>query len=44
MVLLEDDGSMEETAYLLRHPKNAQRLLESIAELEAGGGQERTLL
>ena len=36
-------ASMEETAYLLRHPKNAQRLLESIAELEAGGGQERTL-
>lgn len=36
--------SMEETAYLLRNPKNAQRLLESIAELEAGGGQERTLL
>jgi hypothetical protein len=32
---LEDYHSLEETAYLLRSPNNAQRLLESIAELEA---------
>jgi len=34
---------MEETAYLLRAPKNAQRLLESIAQLEAGRGLVRDL-
>ncbi len=34
MMSLEDYNSLEETAYLLRSPKNAQRLLESIAKLE----------
>ena len=38
MMSLEDYEALEETAYLLRSPKNARRLLESIAELEAGGG------
>jgi antitoxin YefM len=41
---LEDYRALEETAYLLRSPKNARRLLESIAELEAGGGAERELV
>jgi antitoxin YefM len=41
---LTDYKSMEETAFLLRNPKNAQRLLASIAELEAGKGTERELL
>jgi antitoxin YefM len=40
---LEDFNALEETAYLLRSPKNAKRLLESIAQLESGGGQEREL-
>ncbi|HBP42958.1 MAG: type II toxin-antitoxin system Phd/YefM family antitoxin [Vreelandella alkaliphila] len=44
MISLEDYEALQETAYLLRAPKNAQRLLESIAELEQGGGQERELL
>ena len=44
MISLEDYQSLEETAYLLRSPKNARRLLESIAELQAGGGIERELL
>jgi antitoxin YefM len=44
MISLEDYQSLEETAYLLRSPKNARRLLESIAELQAGGGMERELL
>ena len=44
MISLEDYQALEETAYLLRSPKNARRLLESIAELEAGGGVERELL
>ena len=32
-----------ETAYLLRSPENARRLLASIAQLEAGQGVEREL-
>jgi antitoxin YefM len=31
---LEDYEALEETAYLLRSPKNARRLMEAIAELE----------
>ena len=34
-------NALEETAYLLRSPKNAKQLLESIAQLEAGGGTEK---
>ncbi|RKT45665.1 type II toxin-antitoxin system Phd/YefM family antitoxin [Thiocapsa rosea] len=44
MMSLEDFEALEETAYLLRSPTNARRLLESIAELEAGGGTERALV
>ncbi|MGH8059004.1 MAG: type II toxin-antitoxin system prevent-host-death family antitoxin, partial [Candidatus Entotheonellia bacterium] len=36
--------ALEETANLLRSPKNARRLLESIDELESGGGTERELM
>ncbi len=43
MISLEDFNALEETAYLLRSPKNAKRLLESIAQLEAGGGIEKRL-
>jgi antitoxin YefM len=43
MISLEDYEALEETAYLLRSPRNARRLLESIAELEAGGGVSREL-
>lgn len=43
MLSLEDYKSLEETAYLLRSPKNARRLIEAIAELERGGGTEREL-
>lgn len=43
MMSLEDYQALEETAYLLRSPKNARRLLESIAELESGRGTERAL-
>jgi len=44
MLSLEDFQAMEETAYLLRSPANARRLLESIAELESGQGTERELV
>lgn len=43
MISLEDYEALEETAYLLRSPRNARRLLESIAELEAGGGTAHEL-
>jgi len=44
MMSLDDYEALEETAYLLRSPKNARRLLGSIAELEAGRGTERELI
>lgn len=43
MISLEDYKALEETAYLLRAPKNAKRLLEAVASLESGQGQERSL-
>ncbi|MGH8281620.1 MAG: type II toxin-antitoxin system Phd/YefM family antitoxin [Gammaproteobacteria bacterium] len=43
MLSLDDFKSLEETSYLLRSPKNARRLLESIAVLEAGKGKTRSL-
>lgn len=43
LMSLEDFSSYEETRYLLRSPANAARLMESVAELEAGGGKDRTL-
>ena len=41
---LEDYKALEETAYLLRSPKNARRLIESVAQLEKGKGTEKELL
>jgi antitoxin YefM len=43
LMSLEDYASFEETRYLLKSPKNAERLLEAIAELDAGRGVERAL-
>ena len=44
MISMEDYQALEETAYLLRSPLNARRLLESISEVEAGKGKQRDLL
>ena len=44
MISMEDYQALEETAYLLRSPKNVRRLIESIAELGQGKGTERELL
>ena len=44
MMSLDDFTALEETAYLLRSPKNARRLLDSIAALEAGRGEVRSLV
>ena len=40
---LEDFKALEETAYLLRSPKNTRRLIESISQLENDKGTEREL-
>ncbi len=44
MASLEDYQSLKETAYLLRSPENARRLLTSIERVESGqGGIQRDL-
>jgi antitoxin YefM len=43
MLSHEDFKALEETAYLLRTPANAKRLLAAAAQLNAGKGTERTL-
>ena len=40
---LEDFAAYEETAYLLRSPKNRTRLLESLQQLNSGNVIEREL-
>lgn len=44
MMSLEDYTALEETAYLLRSPRNTRRLIESIAQLEDNNGTERHLI
>ena len=43
MLSLEDFQALEETAYLLRSPANAKRLLAAAAQLAAGKGMEQEL-
>jgi antitoxin YefM len=43
IISMEDYEALEETAYLLRSPKNTRRLIESISQLEDGCGKEREL-
>ena len=44
VVSLETWNAIQETMYLLDRPKNASRLRESIAQLDASRGQERELV
>lgn len=44
MLSLEDYQALAETAYLLRSPTNARRLLDAVGQLQAGQGTERELL
>ena len=44
LLSLEDFESLEETAYLLRSPKNAKKLFESIKQLESGKGKVKELI
>jgi antitoxin YefM len=43
MLALEDYEALEETAYLLRSPRNARRLREAVEQLRVCGGTERQL-
>ena len=43
MLSLEEFTALEETAYLLRSPVNAKRLMGAIEQLNAGKGTERKL-
>ena len=44
LMSLEDFKAYEETAYLMKSPKNAERLNAAIVELEAGKGIDRELI
>ena len=44
MISMEDYQALEETAYLLRSPKNTRRLITAIAELEEGRGLSKELI
>ena len=44
MMSLEDYNAIEETLYLLRSPKNAQRLYKALDELKQGKYEEHDLI
>ena len=44
IVSLADYESLRETAYLMRSPANARRLLDAMDRLEAGGGTAHELV
>jgi len=43
LMSLDEYNSLEETAYLLRSPSNARRLMNSIESLKAGQGIEKSI-
>jgi len=43
MIHADELSSLMETAYLLRSPKNAERLMQSLREIERGGGEVMTV-
>jgi antitoxin YefM len=43
MMSLADYEALEETAYLLKSPKNAKRIMSAIAQLDAGKGVARAV-
>lgn len=44
MVALDDYESLRETAYLLKSPENARRVLGAIERLESGDGTRQDLI
>lgn len=43
LMSLEDYAAMDETAYLMSSPRNAERLNKSIAQIEAGNVVTKTM-
>jgi antitoxin YefM len=43
MLSLEDYESLQETAYLLRSPANAKRLMDAIEDLNKGKGIQKSI-
>jgi antitoxin YefM len=43
MMSLADYEALEETAYLLKSPKNAKRIMSAVAQLDAGKGVARAV-
>ena len=44
MISQSEWDSIQETLYLLQSPANAERLIEAVRGLEAGGGEEHELI
>ncbi len=44
IVSLDDYEALKETAYLMRSPVNARRLLDAMERLEAGQGEQHDLI
>ena len=44
LMSLEDFAAYEETRYLLQSPRNADRLLTAVSDLEKGLGDEKSLI
>ena len=44
MMSMDDYQALEETAYLLRSPKNMRRLVAAMIELDDGRGAEKELI
>lgn len=44
IVSLDEFEALRETAYLMRSPQNARRLLDAMERLEAGGGEAHDLV
>lgn len=44
LISLEEYNSLAETAWLLRSPKNARRLMDSIESLRSSNGTDRDII
>ncbi len=44
LISYEDFSALQETLYLLSSPAMAERLRESLASMQQGGGEERDLI
>jgi antitoxin YefM len=44
LMSLDEYNALEETAYLMRSPKNARRLMDSVESLQQGHGVEREMI